>query len=205
VTFRAAQLRSTLARSARRLAALEGAIRRDRRGRCRPEGRPVCRRREPGVSARDSGHVPGVPRLRRRRIGGSQRTWRGRRPAGLLCRPRCPLRRCSRPTPVAARAPAIRSRGRVESRWRGATADLDPRVGAVAVLRDLRPTLVLERLRSSLSPRSRTLGRRSRAHRRLRAEPAPPRPRRDGPTQLPERLGAAVGRVAGLWTRSWTS
>jgi signal transduction histidine kinase len=168
VTFRAAQLRSTLARERATLAAtLEGAI--DAIVAVDVDRRVVrfnaAAANLVGVSARDSAGAtcreflgcdggrsaasgepgePGDP-------GDPGEPGDGRRPAGLLCGPRCPFEEVLETgLPIAARAQRVRSRGRVEIPMAGSYSRIsDPRVGAVAVLRDLRPTLVLEELRSS--------------------------------------------------------
>ncbi len=156
VTFRAAQLRSTLARERATLAAtLEGAI--DAIVAVDVD-RKVVRFNDAaanlvGVSARDSAGA-----TCREFLGcdggrpvASGEPGDGRRPAGLLCGPRCPFEEVLETgLPIAARAQRVRSRGRVEIPMAGSYSRIsDPRVGAVAVLRDLRPTLVLEELRSS--------------------------------------------------------
>jgi signal transduction histidine kinase len=156
VTFRAAQLRSTLARERATLAAtLEGAIDAivavdvDRRvvrfNAAAANLVGVSARASAGATCREFLGCDG---------GGSAASPEpgdGRRPAGLLCGPRCPFEEVLETgIPIAARAQRVRSRGRVEIPMAGSYSRIsDPRVGAVAVLRDLRPTLVLEELRSS--------------------------------------------------------
>jgi len=156
VTFRAAQLRSTLARERATLAAtLEGAIDAivavdvDRRVvRLNAAASSLV-----GVSARDA--VGATCRDFLGCDGGASMAppdrGDGRRVAGLLCGPRCPFEEVLETgRPIAARAQRVRSRGRVEIPMAGSYSRIsDPRVGAVAVLRDLRPTLVLDELRSS--------------------------------------------------------
>ena len=206
VTFRAAQLRSTLARERATLAAtLEGAIDAivavdvDRRVvRLNAAASSLV-----GVSASDA-------------VGATCREFLGcdgsgsaaprdpgdfRGLAGLLCGPRCPFEEVLETgRPIAARAQRVRSRGRVEIPVAGSYSRIsDPRVGAVAVLRDLRPTLVLEELRSSFVAA-------------VSHELRTPLALIDGYAQsllhleldetvrrgYLERLGAAVARVAGL-------
>ena len=156
VTFRAAQLRSTLARERATLAAtLEGAI--DAIVAVDVDRRVVrlnaAAANLVGVSARDSAGATCREFLGcdGGRSAASGEPGDGRRPAGLLCGPRCPFEEVLETgLPIAARAQRVRSRGRVEIPMAGSYSRIsDPRVGAVAVLRDLRPTLVLEELRSS--------------------------------------------------------
>ena len=156
ITFRAAQLRSTLARERATLAAtLEGAI--DAIVAVDVDRRVV----RLNAAASD---LVGTPA--REAVGATCREFlgcdRGGRaalagpggdhaPGRLLCGLRCPFDEVLETgLPIAARAQKVRSRRRVEIPVAGSYSRIsDPTVGAVAVLRDLRPTLALDELRSS--------------------------------------------------------
>jgi len=156
ITFRAAQLRSTLARERATLAAtLEGAIDAilavdvDRRVvRLNAAASNLV-----GTSARDAIGTTCREFLGcdRGRSAMSVDPGDGPAPERLLCGVRCPFEEVLETgLPIAARAQKVRSRRRVEIPVAGSYSRIsDPRVGAVAVLRDLRPTLALDELRSS--------------------------------------------------------
>ena len=156
ITFRAAQLRSTLARERATLAAtLEGAIDAilavdvDRRVvRLNAAALDLV-----GVSARDAIGATCREFLGCDRGGSTAHpdAGEGAGSGGLLCGPRCPFEEVlENGRPIAARAQKVRTRSRMEIPVAGSYSRIsDPRVGAVAVLRDLRPTLALDELRSS--------------------------------------------------------